>query len=46
MNKVLNALYIAAFIIGALIKALENGEIGPSRYESYLSIYHGNDTRG
>lgn len=29
----------------AIIKAVENGEIEPSRYESYLSIYHGNDTR-
>lgn len=29
----------------AVLKALENGEIEPSRYESYLSIYHGNDTR-
>jgi ribosome biogenesis GTPase len=30
----------------AVLKALENGEIEPSRYESYLSIYNGNDTRG
>jgi ribosome biogenesis GTPase len=29
----------------AVLVALENGEIEPSRYESYLSIYHGNDTR-
>ncbi|WP_199118144.1 ribosome small subunit-dependent GTPase A [Pedobacter sp. ASV28] len=29
----------------AVIKAVENGEIGLSRYESYLSIYHGHDTR-
>ena len=29
----------------AVLKALENGEIELSRYESYLSIYHGNDTR-
>lgn len=29
----------------AIIKAVENGEIELSRYESYLSIYHGNDTR-
>lgn len=29
----------------AVLKAVENGEIEPSRYESYLSIYHGNDTR-
>ncbi|HEY0771231.1 MAG TPA: ribosome small subunit-dependent GTPase A, partial [Sphingobacteriaceae bacterium] len=28
-----------------VIKAVEEGEIAPSRYESYLSIYHGNDTR-
>jgi ribosome biogenesis GTPase len=30
----------------AVLEALENGEIEPSRYESYLSIYNGNDTRG
>lgn len=30
----------------AVIKAVENGEIELSRYESYLSIYNGNDTRG
>jgi ribosome biogenesis GTPase len=30
----------------AIIKAVENGEIALSRYESYLSIYHGNETRG
>jgi ribosome biogenesis GTPase / thiamine phosphate phosphatase len=29
----------------AVIKAVEDGEIELSRYESYLSIYHGNDTR-
>lgn len=29
----------------AVIKAVETGEIALSRYESYLSIYHGNDTR-
>ncbi|MFA6276060.1 MAG: ribosome small subunit-dependent GTPase A [Pedobacter sp.] len=29
----------------AVIKAVENGEIEVSRYESYLSIFHGNDTR-
>jgi ribosome biogenesis GTPase len=29
----------------AVIKAVEGGEIELSRYESYLSIYHGNDTR-
>jgi len=29
----------------AVLAALEAGEIEPSRYESYLSIYHGNDTR-
>jgi len=29
----------------AVLEALENGEIEPSRYESYLSIYNGNDTR-
>jgi len=29
----------------AVLKALENGEIEISRYESYLSIYNGNDTR-
>lgn len=29
----------------AVIKAVENGEIELSRYESYLSIYHGNETR-
>ncbi|WP_276348808.1 ribosome small subunit-dependent GTPase A [Daejeonella sp. JGW-45] len=29
----------------AVLKALENGEIEPSRYDSYLSIYHNNDTR-
>lgn len=29
----------------AVLQALENGEIELSRYESYLSIYNGNDTR-
>jgi ribosome biogenesis GTPase len=29
----------------AVLKALEEGEVEPSRYESYLSIYHNNDTR-
>jgi len=29
----------------AVLAALHEGEIAPSRYESYLSIYHGNDTR-
>ena len=29
----------------AVIKAVEDGEIELSRYESYVSIYHGNDTR-
>jgi ribosome biogenesis GTPase len=29
----------------AVLVALENGEIEPSRYDSYLSIYHGNETR-
>lgn len=29
----------------AVIKAVENGDIEISRYESYLSIYHGNETR-
>ncbi len=29
----------------AVLAALEAGEIELSRYESYLSIYHGNDTR-
>jgi ribosome biogenesis GTPase len=29
----------------AVLEALENGNIEPSRYESYLSIYNGNDTR-
>lgn len=29
----------------AVIKAVEDGEIELSRYESYLSIYHGHDTR-
>jgi len=28
-----------------VIEAVENGDIDISRYESYLSIYHGNDTR-
>ena len=30
----------------AVLEALEEGEIELSRYESYLSIYNGNDTRG
>ncbi len=29
----------------AVLKALENDELEISRYESYLSIYHGNETR-
>ena len=29
----------------AVLAALEDGDIEPSRYESYLSIYQGNDTR-
>jgi len=29
----------------AVIKAVEEDEISPSRYESYLSIFHGNETR-
>ncbi len=29
----------------AIVTAVEAGEIELSRYESYLSIYHGNDTR-
>jgi ribosome biogenesis GTPase len=29
----------------AVVKAVENGEIEISRYESYLSIFHGNETR-
>ncbi|MCD8742301.1 ribosome small subunit-dependent GTPase A [Mucilaginibacter roseus] len=29
----------------AVLDALEDGEIEPSRYDSYLSIYNGNDTR-
>lgn len=29
----------------AIIKAVEEGEIEPSRYDSYQSIYFGNDTR-
>src|SRR5690606_7242117 len=29
----------------AVIKAVEEGEIEPSRYDSYQSIYFGNDTR-
>ncbi|WP_462267310.1 ribosome small subunit-dependent GTPase A [Mucilaginibacter sp.] len=29
----------------AVLAALEDGEIAPSRYDSYLSIYNGNDTR-
>jgi len=30
----------------AVLQAVECGEIAPSRYESYLSIYNGNETRG
>jgi ribosome biogenesis GTPase len=30
----------------AVLAAVESGEITLSRYESYLSIYNGNDTRG
>jgi ribosome biogenesis GTPase len=29
----------------AIVAAVEAGDIELSRYESYLSIYHGNDTR-
>jgi len=29
----------------AILSALEEGEIEPSRYDSYLSIFNGNDTR-
>jgi len=29
----------------AVLAALQSGDIAPSRYESYLSIYHGHDTR-
>lgn len=29
----------------AVMQAVEDGDIAPSRYDSYLSIYHGNDTR-
>ncbi|MEO3402414.1 ribosome small subunit-dependent GTPase A [Mucilaginibacter sp. CAU 1740] len=29
----------------AVLDALEEGEISPTRYDSYLSIYNGNDTR-
>ncbi|MDF3078243.1 MAG: rsgA [Sphingobacteriaceae bacterium] len=29
----------------AVLDAVEEGEIAPSRYDSYLSIYHGQDTR-
>ncbi|PST84235.1 ribosome small subunit-dependent GTPase A [Pedobacter yulinensis] len=29
----------------AVMAAVQEGGIAPSRYESYLSIYHGNDTR-
>jgi len=29
----------------AVLKAVEKEEIAPSRYQSYLSIYHGNETR-
>jgi len=30
----------------AVLEAVEQGEIALSRYESYLSIYNGNETRG
>jgi ribosome biogenesis GTPase len=30
----------------AVLQALENGEFEPSRYDSYLSIYNDNNTRG
>lgn len=30
----------------AVLEAVESGEIALSRYESYLSIYNGNETRG
>lgn len=30
----------------AVLKALEQGDYEPSRYDSYLSIYHDNETRG
>ena len=30
----------------AVLKALEQGDFEPSRYDSYLSIYHDNETRG
>lgn len=29
----------------AVLEALANGAVEPSRYDSYLSIYHGNDSR-
>jgi ribosome biogenesis GTPase len=29
----------------AILEAIEEGKIAPSRYDSYLSIYNGNDTR-
>lgn len=29
-----------------VLEAVERGEIDPSRYDSYLSIYHNQDTRG
>ncbi|SEL96545.1 ribosome biogenesis GTPase [bacterium A37T11] len=29
----------------AVLEAVEDGDISASRYDSYLSIYHGNDTR-
>lgn len=28
-----------------IVEAVENGDIAPSRYQNYLSIYHGNETR-
>lgn len=30
----------------AVMRSLEEGDLEPSRYESYLSIYNGNETRG
>jgi len=30
----------------AVLDALDKGELEPSRYDSYLSIYHDNETRG
>jgi len=28
-----------------IMEAVENGDIEPSRYQSYLSLYHDNETR-